>query len=74
MHAHDIDLPTDHEYPLFLRKAAKALLVLTPLLGLTYVLLLVAPESGPGRLVVTYLHALVFSTQVRTPKSVLVQS
>ncbi|XP_074598288.1 diuretic hormone receptor-like isoform X2 [Brevipalpus obovatus] len=44
------------------RKAAKALLVLTPLLGITYALILVAPESTPGVLV-GYLHSFLFSTQ-----------
>lgn len=45
------------------RKAAKALLVLIPLLGLTYVLLLVIPASGNAKVVFTYLQATLYSTQ-----------
>jgi hypothetical protein len=45
------------------RKAAKALLVLIPLLGLTYVLLLVIPAGGHAKVVFTYLQAALYSTQ-----------
>ncbi|XP_015789440.1 diuretic hormone receptor isoform X2 [Tetranychus urticae] len=45
------------------RKAAKALLVLTPLLGVTYILFLVTPGSGPAKTVFTYLQATLYSTQ-----------
>ena len=45
------------------RKAAKALLVLIPLLGLTYVLLLVTPTDGQAKVIFTYLQAALYSTQ-----------
>lgn len=45
------------------RKAAKALLVLIPLLGLTYVLLLVTPTGGQAKVIFTYLQAALYSTQ-----------
>lgn len=46
------------------RKAAKALLVLIPLLGLTYLLVITTPEEKVAKIIVTYLHAVLFSTQV----------
>ncbi|XP_015782298.1 diuretic hormone receptor-like [Tetranychus urticae] len=45
------------------RKAVKALLVLTPLLGIAYILLLVTPDSGNAKIVYTYIHATLNSTQ-----------
>ncbi|KAI1283734.1 Diuretic hormone receptor [Halotydeus destructor] len=45
------------------RKAAKALLVLIPLLGVTYLLLIVSPTQRTARIVFTYLQAALFSTQ-----------
>lgn len=49
---------------LYSRKAAKALLVLTPLLGVAYTLLLVTPSSGPAKTVILFLQATLYSTQV----------
>lgn len=46
------------------RKAAKALLVLIPLLGLSYLLLITQPEGKLAKIITTYLHAILFSTQV----------
>ena len=46
------------------RKAAKALLVLIPLLGLTYALLIVTPNEKTARVIVTYLQAVLLSVQV----------
>ncbi|XP_076349242.1 diuretic hormone receptor-like isoform X2 [Tachypleus tridentatus] len=45
------------------RKAAKALLVLIPLLGVTYVLVIVTPNHRTARIVFTYLQATLLSTQ-----------
>lgn len=46
------------------RKAAKALLVLIPLLGLTYLLVITTPSERMAKIIVTYLHAVLISTQV----------
>ncbi|XP_022258301.1 diuretic hormone receptor-like [Limulus polyphemus] len=45
------------------RKAAKALLVLIPLLGITYVLVIVIPTQETAQVVFTYLQATLLSTQ-----------
>ncbi|XP_054724241.1 diuretic hormone receptor-like [Uloborus diversus] len=45
------------------RKAAKALLVLIPLLGMTYVLVIVTPTHRTARVVFSYLQAVLLSTQ-----------
>ncbi|XP_076330071.1 diuretic hormone receptor-like [Tachypleus tridentatus] len=45
------------------RKAAKALLVLIPLLGVTYVLVLVTPTHRTARVIFTYIQATLLSTQ-----------
>ena len=45
------------------RKAAKALLVLIPLLGVTYLLLLVTPSEGAAKRVFTCLQGALLSTQ-----------
>ena len=47
------------------RKAAKALLVLIPLLGLGYVLLLVTPTQNTWRFVFKISQAVLTSTQVK---------
>ena len=46
------------------RKAAKALLVLIPLLGVTYLLVIVTPPQKTAKIIFTYLQATLFSTQV----------
>ncbi|XP_076327793.1 diuretic hormone receptor-like [Tachypleus tridentatus] len=45
------------------RKAAKALLVLIPLLGVTYILVIVTPNHRTAQVVFTYLQATLLSTQ-----------
>lgn len=45
------------------RKAAKALLVLMPLLGITYVLILTGSKNNP---IYEYIRALLISTQVKS--------
>ncbi|XP_035219201.1 diuretic hormone receptor-like [Stegodyphus dumicola] len=45
------------------RKAAKALLVLIPLLGMTYVLVIVTPSHRTARVIFSYLQAVLLSTQ-----------
>ncbi|XP_022257565.1 diuretic hormone receptor-like [Limulus polyphemus] len=45
------------------RKAAKALLVLIPLLGVTYVLVIVTPTHRTARIAFTYIQATLLSTQ-----------
>ncbi|GBL86600.1 Diuretic hormone receptor [Araneus ventricosus] len=45
------------------RKAAKALLVLIPLLGTTYMLVIVTPSHRTARVVFSYLQAVLLSTQ-----------
>ncbi|XP_053211117.1 diuretic hormone receptor-like [Panonychus citri] len=45
------------------RRAVKALLVLTPLLGIAYILLLVTPDSNNAKIIYTYIHATLNSTQ-----------
>lgn len=47
------------------RKAAKALLVLIPLLGVGYMLVLVTPTHSTAKIVFQYLQAILVSTQVR---------
>ncbi|GFY76686.1 diuretic hormone receptor [Trichonephila inaurata madagascariensis] len=49
--------------PLVDEKAAKALLVLIPLLGTTYVLVIVTPSHRTARVVFSYLQAVLLSTQ-----------
>lgn len=46
------------------RKASKALLVLIPLLGITYLVVLTGPNDGFGRSVFDVCRALLLSTQV----------
>ena len=46
------------------RKAAKALLVLIPLLGVTYILVIVGPTHGISRRIYDNLRAVLLSTQV----------
>ncbi len=53
------------------RKAAKALLVLIPLLGLGYVLLLVTPTQNTWRFVFKISQAVLTSTQVSKTLSLL---
>ncbi|KAF8793231.1 Diuretic hormone receptor like protein [Argiope bruennichi] len=45
------------------RKAAKALLVLIPLLGVTYVVVIVTPAHRTARVVFSYAQAILLSTQ-----------
>ncbi|KAJ8681345.1 hypothetical protein QAD02_017132 [Eretmocerus hayati] len=45
------------------RRAAKALLVLMPLLGVTYIIVLCGPESGDSAIVFAYTRAVLLSTQ-----------
>ncbi|XP_013791145.1 diuretic hormone receptor-like, partial [Limulus polyphemus] len=45
------------------RKASKALLVLIPLLGVTYILVIATPNHRTARIVFTYLQATLLSTQ-----------
>lgn len=47
------------------RKASKALLVLIPLLGITYLLVLTGPEFGIGRYMFDVIRAFLISSQVR---------
>ena len=47
------------------RKAAKALLVLIPLLGVTYILVIVGPTEGISRRIYDSIRAILLSTQVR---------
>lgn len=47
------------------RKASKALLVLIPLLGVTYVLVLAGPEEGQVANVFSYSRAFLLSSQVK---------
>lgn len=49
------------------RKAAKALLVLKPLLGVTYVLTIAGPTAGPSQNIFDYARAVLLSLQVCTP-------
>lgn len=46
------------------RKAAKALLVLIPLLGITYILVIVGPAEGISRSIYDGVRAVLLSTQV----------
>ncbi|CAN7998541.1 unnamed protein product, partial [Ixodes pacificus] len=48
------------------RKAAKALLVLIPLLGVTYILVIWTPSHKTARIIFTYLQITLLSTQVRS--------
>ncbi|XP_023214286.1 diuretic hormone receptor-like, partial [Centruroides sculpturatus] len=45
------------------RKASKALLVLIPLLGITYVLVIVTPNHGTAKIWFAYFQAALLSTQ-----------
>lgn len=51
------------EHSLTYRKAAKALLVLIPLLGVTYILVIWTPSHKTARVVFTYLQITLLSTQ-----------
>lgn len=51
------------------RKAAKALLVLIPLLGVTYILVIVGPTEGISRRIYDSLRAILLSTQVTPARS-----
>uniref|UniRef100_A0A1B0A4Q4 G-protein coupled receptors family 2 profile 2 domain-containing protein n=1 Tax=Glossina pallidipes TaxID=7398 RepID=A0A1B0A4Q4_GLOPL len=51
------------------RKAAKALLVLIPLFGITYLLVLVGPEQGVSRNLFEIIRAFLISTQINLSKS-----
>lgn len=56
------------------RKASKALLVLIPLLGITYLVVLLAPTEGIGRSIFAIARAVLLSTQVRSSKiSIILQ-
>jgi len=46
------------------RKAAKALLVLIPLLGVTYLLVIVTPQQMTAKMIFTYIQAALLSSQV----------
>lgn len=46
------------------RKASKALLVLIPLLGITYLVVLAGPNEGVGNYIFVVARALLLSTQV----------
>lgn len=46
------------------RKASKALLVLIPLFGLTYLIVLYGPNEGMGRQIFDIARAFLLSTQV----------
>lgn len=45
------------------RKAAKALLVLIPLLGITYLVVMAGPNEGVGKYIFANIRALLISTQ-----------
>lgn len=47
------------------RKASKALLVLIPLLGVTYILVIAGPTEGQVANAFSYTRAILLSTQVR---------
>lgn len=47
------------------RKAAKALLVLIPLLGITYLVVLMGPTEGVGNYIFSVVRASLISTQVK---------
>ncbi|GBM71450.1 Diuretic hormone receptor [Araneus ventricosus] len=47
------------------RKAAKALLVLIPLLGVTYILVIATPSHRTGEVVFTFIQATLLSIQVQ---------
>lgn len=49
------------------RKASKALLVLIPLLGVTYVLVLMGPTEGQVANAFYYIRAVLLSSQVMQP-------
>jgi corticotropin releasing hormone receptor 1 len=46
------------------RKATKALLVLIPLLGITYILVITGPAEGVSATIYDYVTAVLLSTQV----------
>lgn len=53
------------------RKASKALLVLIPLFGLTYLIVLYGPNEGLGKKVFDIARAFLLSTQVcRSPEKI----
>lgn len=47
------------------KKASKALLVLLPLLGITYLVVLIGPDSGVSQHMFIILQAILISSQVR---------
>lgn len=49
------------------RKGSKALLVLIPLLGLTYVLVIAGPTEGTVAIYFSHIRAVLLSTQVSQP-------
>lgn len=51
------------------RKASKALLVLIPLLGITYLVVLAGPNEGVGSYIFVVARAFLLSTQVNTYKT-----
>lgn len=53
------------------RKASKALLVLIPLLGITYLVLLYGPNEGVGNYIFVVARAFLLSTQVIETRSLL---
>ena len=46
------------------RKASKALLVLIPLLGITYILMIAGPSEGVSATIYLHMRAILLSTQV----------
>jgi corticotropin releasing hormone receptor 1 len=46
------------------RKATKALVVLIPLLGVTYILMIAGPTEGLSAAIYAYIRAIMLSTQV----------
>lgn len=56
------------------RKASKALLVLIPLLGVTYVLVITGPTEGQAANAFSYVRALMLSSQVDRIQHLLVTS
>lgn len=51
------------------RKASKALLVLIPLLGITYLVVLAGPNEGVGSYIFVVARSFLLSTQVNTYKT-----
>lgn len=50
------------------RKASKALLILIPLFGLTYLIVLYGPGEGIEKKIFDFARAFLLSTQVRNPQ------